>query len=538
MSNKAKDLVKEVTRELNADYVRGYMTSLRDVRYRKVPDNFTQNTPFWRVRLDLTYDSHVHIGLDIYEAVYLGRGQDEADFVGLLAEEDAAQMGVSRQHAILRPTPTALYLVDLGSTNGTRLNGHRIGVNIPYRLHDGDGITFGHLEFVVRIIQTPDTRAATTPEDLMEIVPEIAVAITGCLERNEVLNEAMSLACAYTSADAAAVWLIDEQTGELYLESSKGMSDDSMAHHPAKQVVQTGQLMLERPTTTPMIYAPIKLGGMTFGVLSAILNTPENQFAVKDQRLIEFIAETAAVAIQNARMYGAKQAEIKRYRRIMSLLNDALNYNLKGKINNIVGYTGMLRDQLPEELYELGSDVLLNSEDTMHYLELLMDVMALSNGKSRHHNSCDLVEMTHDACDALRPLAERRGIALSVELVGHPFLIGGDNAYLYRTITGLIENGICNSPPEAMVEVHLAFYGTGVVLTITDNGASIKDDDMAHLFDKYGGGLRGTHDDERLAINLEIAYITASMHHGNLSAKNRVGGGAAFSLKLPGQPKE
>lgn len=538
MSNKAKDLVKEMTRELNAADVERYANVVNKVNYRKVPDQFTANSWFWRVRLDLAYDSNVNIGLDVYDDAFLGRGKYSADFVGLLSEEEAANMGVSRHHAVLRPTQTALYLVDHGSTNGTRLNGHMLGPNIPYRLHDGDSITFGHLEFVLRVVQTPDTPATTVRPDLMDIVPEITVAITGCLERREVLKEAMALVCAYTVADTAAVWLVDEQTGELYLEASTGKDTASAEQRPVRKVIQTGQLMLDRPDTAPMIYAPMKLGGMTFGVLSAILNAPDSKFDIRDQRLIEFIAETAAVAIQNARMYQSKKAEIRRYRRVMSLLNDALTYNLKGKLNTIVGYTGMLRDQLPDDLRELGSDVLLTSEDTMHYVEQLAEVMKLSNGKSHQREPCDLVEMTQDACETLRPFAAERNVKLSVELSGEPFFIDCSYNYLYRTITGLVENGICNSPVDAVVGVRIAFHGTVAVLTVTDKGASFKDDDTKHMFDKYGGGLRGTRDDERLAINLEIAYITASMHRGSLSVENREGGGAAFSLKLPLSIKE
>jgi len=47
---------------------------------------------------------------------------------------------VSRRHAELRPTEDGWVLVDLGSTNGTRVNG--AGVT-ERQLHDGDTISVG-----------------------------------------------------------------------------------------------------------------------------------------------------------------------------------------------------------------------------------------------------------------------------------------------------------------------------------------------------------------------------------------------------------
>ena len=54
---------------------------------------------------------------------------------------------ISRRHAEVRMTPTAYVVVDLGSTNGTMVNGVKIGGE--QRLRDGDIISVGstHLRF-------------------------------------------------------------------------------------------------------------------------------------------------------------------------------------------------------------------------------------------------------------------------------------------------------------------------------------------------------------------------------------------------------
>src|SRR5450432_1411503 len=104
------------------------------VEYRPAPITgiIGSDVPVWRVRFDPVFDPSQHFGLDINGEVVLGR-LEESDIVGLNAF-DAEELGVSRRHLMLRPSDSKLYIVDLGSTNGTALNGRTIGINTPYTL--------------------------------------------------------------------------------------------------------------------------------------------------------------------------------------------------------------------------------------------------------------------------------------------------------------------------------------------------------------------------------------------------------------------
>lgn len=64
--------------------------------------------------------------------------------IGRLPECDLvlSDPNVSRRHAEIRPAGNGRYeLVDLGSTNGTRVNG--VMAREAQSLHDGDGISVG-----------------------------------------------------------------------------------------------------------------------------------------------------------------------------------------------------------------------------------------------------------------------------------------------------------------------------------------------------------------------------------------------------------
>jgi len=70
---------------------------------------------------------------------------------------------ISRNHAILQSTETGdFYLIDLGSRNGTFVNGRRVA--IPVTIHDKDRITFGKTE--VQFYRPTPTNIGKQPHNL------------------------------------------------------------------------------------------------------------------------------------------------------------------------------------------------------------------------------------------------------------------------------------------------------------------------------------------------------------------------------------
>ncbi len=63
----------------------------------------------------------------------------------------APDLGVSRHHARLSHDGDAYHVTDVGSTNGTYVNGQNVGQNQPALLHDGDTLSFGALNTRISI---------------------------------------------------------------------------------------------------------------------------------------------------------------------------------------------------------------------------------------------------------------------------------------------------------------------------------------------------------------------------------------------------
>jgi uncharacterized protein YegL len=73
--------------------------------------------------------------------VTLGRNDDNRLVI--------ADASISGHHALLEVLPNALFVTDLGSTNGTKLNDQQLPEGTPTPVKDGDRLTFGALQFRV-----------------------------------------------------------------------------------------------------------------------------------------------------------------------------------------------------------------------------------------------------------------------------------------------------------------------------------------------------------------------------------------------------
>lgn len=98
------------------------------------------------------------VPLSGFSELSLGRaceGQDPLPDIDL-APFQAYEAGVSRLHAAIKMSNQHFTIEDLGSANGTRLNGKRIVEHTPYPLQDGDILTLGKLKIQILFRPDPD----------------------------------------------------------------------------------------------------------------------------------------------------------------------------------------------------------------------------------------------------------------------------------------------------------------------------------------------------------------------------------------------
>lgn len=124
-------------------------------RYRILPvrllnTNLVDNTPCWQIELHGLSKGDEPIGAYVIGDVVLGRGP--LSDIDLEMHGNASGQGVSRKHALMRPTRRRLHIIDLDSTNGTRVNGMYVDPSQAKPLEDGDRITLGEYTIAIKII--------------------------------------------------------------------------------------------------------------------------------------------------------------------------------------------------------------------------------------------------------------------------------------------------------------------------------------------------------------------------------------------------
>ncbi len=151
----------------------------------------------------------------------------------------------------------------------------------------------------------------------LTILYGISKSVTSLLDLNKLLTRIVEATMYVTGAEEISLFLLDEETQELQLravqragdEQARGVmesGDDAVV----RQVMTTGQVaMIESPRsrkTDPLqvtLAAPLKSREGTIGVLHATTKTAMEPFSDNDRYVLSVLADYAAIAIENARLF-------------------------------------------------------------------------------------------------------------------------------------------------------------------------------------------------------------------------------------------
>lgn len=114
--------------------------------------------PAWQIVLVNIDHNHPPLGLIIENEITFGRATGDTMPDVDLSPYGASTKGVSRIHARMRPLANNLALVDEKSTNGTFCNKAQIQPGVEHAVNDGDVITFGKVNFMVKIVKSPSAK--------------------------------------------------------------------------------------------------------------------------------------------------------------------------------------------------------------------------------------------------------------------------------------------------------------------------------------------------------------------------------------------
>jgi signal transduction histidine kinase len=110
--------------------------------------------------------------------------------------------------------------------------------------------------------------------------------------------------------------------------------------------------------------------------------------------------------------------------------------------------------------------------------------------------------------------------------------VSGDANQLQQCILNLVFNAVDAMPDGGTLSLAAAFEATSgsIVLSVSDTGAGIGREAMAHIFEPF---YTTKHEGHGIGLGLSTTYGIIERHGGSLSAHSQPGQGATFEIRLP-----
>jgi two-component system OmpR family sensor kinase len=286
------------------------------------------------------------------------------------------------------------------------------------------------------------------------------------------------------------------------------------------------------------ITVPFDVDGVRRGVLAAASSTPEF-FQVSDLRFLEIVARWVGILAQRAEVAETTyklHAEHARREGADELVT-VLAHDLRNHLHPL-----LVRLQLMRVTVESGKNVsaadieraVQSVQRLARLTEDLLDLKRLDEGLfSLNLVAVDLASVAKEAASSLATNA------VAVRVTGASTLIAiGDRDRLQQALENIVANAIKYSPVGKNVEIRLSSDERDgkpwCILEVLDQGPGIAPEMVSTLFERFRFGA----DSKGIGLGLHLAHRIARIHHGELSAHPRPGGGTRFRLTLPLDPSE
>jgi two-component system phosphate regulon sensor histidine kinase PhoR len=134
--------------------------------------------------------------------------------------------------------------------------------------------------------------------------------------------------------------------------------------------------------------------------------------------------------------------------------------------------------------------------------------------------------------------AGKHGVGLSVAIApGLPTCLGNPEL-LKRVFINVIDNAVEYNHPGGTVEVAARPVGPGIVVTVTDDGASVDEEELPRVFDLFFRGRYARNLGRREAMGLGLSLVRRIVedHEGTIELARRAGPGTVATISLPLRP--
>jgi len=318
------------------------------------------------------------------------------------------------------------------------------------------------------------------------------------------------------------------------------------------RMIETHRELSRRMGWRAYLGVPMVIANRIMGVL-VFVSKKERDFSPQEIHIIESFADQAAIAVENAKLFGeitnkvaaleSLNDELREATRTKSSFVAAVSHELRTPLSAIIGYTSLLQDGYGGGLNKTQRDVLetvRHSSDAL--LKLINNVLTLARTEARklpvEITSALLEETLHHVRMYTQPLEPR-----NVKVLWHVDKdlppVSTDHGKLEEILQNLIGNAYKFTPRgHVAIRVRNLRRDKRIGFSVSDTGSGIEEANLKKAFDKFHQGPNahlGAHGGMGLGLSIVKEFL--DLIEGTIHVESEPGKGSTFSFTIPYAPQ-
>jgi PAS domain S-box-containing protein len=262
------------------------------------------------------------------------------------------------------------------------------------------------------------------------------------------------------------------------------------------------------------------------------------------------ITERIAAEEQRAQLFieQARRREAEQASHAKDQFLATLSHELRTPLNVAVGWAHMLRGADPVEggvasharpwdhrRSAAVETIYRNLQLLAQLVSDIMDASRIASGAFRiEAGEVELTTLIREAVETVRHVPQARSMTVEMRIPVEPVRVSGDARRLQQVVWNLLANAVKFGREDGRVTISLTYGPSSAEIIVEDDGPGIDESFLPHVFDEFRQAdptPSRTHGG--LGLGLSIARNLVELHGGSITAANRSGGGAVFTVRLP-----